>query len=340
MLKSSKICTSAHSSFFILYPSFSMPYVHYHSFKPSGRHYCHAPAKAVLQATDSLVIQVHAAAINHVDYKHRQWFGVVGVDVAGVVTQVSPDVTAFGVGDRVFGTTAGALADHAVCKASEMAALPATLTFVHGAALPIAYLAAYQALTNYGFAAGMRVLVIGASGGCGSAAVQLAKALGAVEVVGVCSQKNQEFVKSLGADNVLDYETQPLTADGRYERYFDFVLDTATGNGDTNYLEPAKAVLKDPAMHHVTLNDPTPSQWLRRLTGVPRPEAAALLVTQHNKRDLDAIVELLDRTKQVPAIDSIVPFTEAGVEAAFAKLQSRRARGRVVIDVSGAGAHP
>ncbi|KAF0692928.1 Aste57867_16039 [Aphanomyces stellatus] len=249
-----------------------MPAVYYNFLTSTGRSFSPADAKTVLQPIDSVVVQVHAAALNPVDYKLPSLFlhgRGIGLDFAGIVTQVSPDVTTVVVGDRVFGNATGTLADHAVCKASELAPLPSNFSFQEGAALPSAYLTGYQALVNHGFQEGHKVLVIGASGGCGSAGVQLAKAMGASEVVGVCSKKNEEFVKSLGADRIIDYQTQSI-GDGN-DKHFDFVYDTATNSGGgEDYLTSAKAVLKDPTKHHVALNGPL-SMWLRKLTGFPAP---------------------------------------------------------------------
>ncbi|KAF0706121.1 Aste57867_6811 [Aphanomyces stellatus] len=312
----------------------TMPSVLYNFFSSTGRRYYPAPATPTLKSNDSVIVEVKAAAINPVDYKLPSLFlhGYgVGIDVAGVVTQVSPDVTTFAVGDRVFGAAkGGSLADRTVCKASELAKLPNSFTFVQGAALPVAYISGYQALANHGFQEGHKVLVIGASGGCGSAGVQLAKAMGASEVVGVCSKKNEEFVKSLGADRIIDYQTQSI-GDGN-DKHFDFVYDTATNSGGgEDYLTSAKAVLKDPTKHHVALNGPL-SMWLRKLTGFPHP-TIALIVSSQNSTDLEAIVRHLERSNQRPIIDSEFDFTEHGVEDAFAKLRSRRTKGKIVINL-------
>ncbi|EQC28899.1 hypothetical protein SDRG_13409 [Saprolegnia diclina VS20] len=172
----------------------------YSIFAANGRWFNPDATKPVVGAKDSVVVQVKAASLNPIDYKLpallMQGKGV-GLDLAGVVTAVSPDVTTVAVGDRVFGSTNGSLAEHAICKASKLALLPASFSYVRGAALPTTFVTAYQALTKHGFQAGQSVLVIGASGGCGTAAIQLAKGLGAREVVGVCSKANEELVLSL-----------------------------------------------------------------------------------------------------------------------------------------------
>ncbi|CAK4642189.1 hypothetical protein LEN26_001491 [Aphanomyces euteiches] len=312
-----------------------MPSVNYNILSWSGRTFYPEPAKAVLKSKDSVVVEVKAAAINPVDYKLPKWFlhgRAVGLDFAGVVTEVSPDVTTVAVGDRVFGNAPGTLADKIVVTPSTIAKLPPSFSFKDGAALPVAYLSSYQALVNHGFTDGMKVLIIGASGGCGTAGVQLAKALGASEIVGVCSKKNEDFVKSLGADRIIDYQTQSI-ADG-HDKYFDFVLDTATASGGgENYLDSAKAVLKDPTKNHVSLNGPI-SLWLAKFTGIGRKDVA-LLVCEQKSADLESVVKYLELSNSRPVIDSIFPFTQEGVEEAFAKLQSRRVKGKIIINVSG-----
>ncbi|KAH9106097.1 hypothetical protein AeMF1_018205 [Aphanomyces euteiches] len=309
--------------------------VKYDIWSSRGRRFDTDAAKPSLEAKDSVVVDVKAAGINPVDYKLPKWFfhgKGIGLDFSGVVTQVSPDVQSVAVGDRVFGNTRGALSEQVVCNASHIAKLPTTFSFQEGAALPTAYLTSYQAFVNHGFEAGMKVLVIGASGGCGSAGVQLAKAMGASEVVGVCSKKNEEFVKSLGADRIIDYQTQSIV-DGNAQ-HFDFVLDTATASGGgENYLDDAKKVLKDPSKNHVALNGP-PSLWLGRLTPFGRKDID-LIMTEHKSADLEGFLKHLEQAGSRPVIDSVFPFTQEGVEEAFAKLASRRVKGKVVVDVGG-----
>ncbi|OQR88515.1 hypothetical protein THRCLA_10272, partial [Thraustotheca clavata] len=118
-------------------------------------------------------------------------------DIAGIATDVSSDVKGFAVGDHVFGRTHGSLADYTLCKASEIAHLPPSYSLIEGAALPTTYITGYQVLVKHGFQKDQSLLILGASGGCGTAAIQLAKALGASEIIGVCSKANEELVLSL-----------------------------------------------------------------------------------------------------------------------------------------------
>ena len=155
-------------------------------------------------------------------------YGVPGCDVAGHVEAVGHGVTQFKPGDEVFGASNGTCAEYVLAEASKLAPKPAKLTFVQAAALPIAALAALHALRDVGkVRPGQRVLINGASGGVGTVAVQIAKSLGA-HVTGVCSTRNVDMVRSIGADQVIDY-TQEDFAEGepRYDLIFDNVENRA-----------------------------------------------------------------------------------------------------------------
>ncbi|RQM28856.1 hypothetical protein B5M09_003409 [Aphanomyces astaci] len=239
-------------------------------------------------------------------------------------------VTTFCVVDRVCGNTRGPSQIKQLAEQLNWPSFDLRLRF-NKAALPCAYLTAYQGLINHGFEPGAKVLVTGASGGCGTAAIQLAKALGASEVVDVYSTKNEGFVKSIGADRTIDYETQSIVTGD--EGYFDFVFDAASGSpGGEDYLKKAKVVLTDPSKYHVTLSGPA-TFWIQLICGCS-PKHIALQMTSRKCADLTAIVELLNRSDQRPAIDTVFPFTNQGVVDAFAKLKSRRTKGKLIIDVA------
>lgn len=204
--------------------------------------------------------------------------------------------------------TGHADAVQALCDGAKLALKPKELAFTDAAALPTAYLTSLQALRTHGkLQAGGSVLVIGASGGCGLSGVKLAKALGAAEVVGVTSSKNAELVKAAGASRTVDYtseaEMSALLSEGPT---FDVVYDCATGSGKgEDYVKAAKAVLK-PGGVTVAING-----------------------------KLGELIKLLGTTGI--EIDSLHELSEAGVDAAFDRLKSRRARGKVVITVMEAG---
>jgi NADPH:quinone reductase-like Zn-dependent oxidoreductase len=190
---------------------------------------------------DGVLIRVYAAAVNPPDwagvtgvpYIVRPAFGmrrpknpVRGTDVAGVVEAVGRDVKRFRVGDAVFGSGVGTFAQYAIAEEKRLAPKPANITFEQAAAVPMAGLTAYQALRDVSdVQRGQKVLIVGAGGGIGTFAVQIAKWLGA-EVTGVCSTSKLDLVQSLGADHVIDYTKRDFTeGDERYDCILDNVLD-------------------------------------------------------------------------------------------------------------------
>lgn len=189
-------------------------------------------------AGGEVLVRVHAASLNPLDwhfltgtpYPIRAMSGlrrpkqpIRGVDLAGVVEAVGAGVTAFAPGDAVFGFGIGSFAERAIAKERALSRLPDGSTFEHGAAIPIAGITALQGLDRAGVTTGTSVLVNGAAGGVGTFAVQLAAARGA-EVTGVCSTRNVELVRSLGASRVIDYTSVDMMAEGRrYDVVFDNV---------------------------------------------------------------------------------------------------------------------
>ena len=183
----------------------------------------------VLQITDietpiakdnEVLIKTRAASVNPLDWRLKS--RCPGVDVAGEVVAMGKRVTQFKAGDAVFGTCRGAFAEYACTSESALVSKPVNLTFEQVACVPIAGLTALQALRDKGdLQPGQKVLINGAAGGVGTFAVQIAKSLGA-EVTGVCSTRNVEMVRSLGADLVIDYTQEDFTNKGRY---YDLVLD-------------------------------------------------------------------------------------------------------------------
>ena len=197
----------------------------------------HDDVRVPVPGKGEVLIRVRAAALNPIDFKMPQLLcgQVPGQDVAGVVEACGPETVAFSVGDEVFGFASrsnGSLAEFCIADVTKLARKPLELSFESAAAMPVAYLTGYQALIgNAGLKKGDAVIVLGASGGCGTAGVQLAARLGAREVVGVCSKGNAELVLQLGATRCVDYADADayaaLTRDGR----FDVIYDCASGNG-------------------------------------------------------------------------------------------------------------
>lgn len=256
---------------------------------------------------------------------------VAGLDVAGTVVEVGPAVTRFAVGDEVFGIARGSFADYAAAKAVKLARKPAGLTFEQAAALPVSGITALQALDRGGVRAGQHVLVLGASGGVGTFAVQLAKALGAT-VTGVASATKADLVAGLGADRVLDYATDDIAAGGL--RY-DVIVDIA-GNRALRRLRPlltSRGTL-------VIVGGEGGGRWtgmsrqLRALALSPfTRQRLTMVVAKEHHAGLDRLVELVASGRVVPAVERTFPLAEAS--AAMRHLVAGKARGKLVLTVVG-----
>ncbi|MFI7359312.1 NAD(P)-dependent alcohol dehydrogenase [Streptomyces avidinii] len=254
---------------------------------------------------------------------------VRGMDVAGVVEAVGPDVTRFRPGDEVYGNCSGSFAEYAVAKEGTLAAKPAGLGFEQAAAVPVSGCTALGAVRDSGrVEAGRSVLVLGASGGVGSFAVQVAKAYGA-HVTGVCSTAKTDLVRSLGADEVLDY-TQEDPVDG--SRRYDVILDIA-GNRPIARLRRALTARGTLAI----VGGEGGGRWIG---GNERQLGAMLLSpfvghrlrahgTLVRSRDLEALTELIEAGAVTPAVDRIYPLAE--VPDAIRRLRDGQVRGKLVI---------
>ena len=254
-----------------------------------------------------------------------------GRSVAGTVEAVGKDVTRFQRGDEVFGIGEGAFAEYARAPENKLAPKPANLTFEQAAAVAISGLPALQGLRDRGrVEAGQTVLIIGASGGVGTFAVQLAKAFGA-EVTAVCSTSKVEMVRSLGADHVIDYSRDDFAAG---EQRYDVILDIG-GNASLSRLRRALA----PEGTLVIVGGETGGRWLG---GSDRQVRALLLsrfvgerlttfISSENHEDLLVLKELIESGKVTPVIDRTYPLTEA--PQAIRYLELGHARGKVVITV-------
>jgi NADPH:quinone reductase-like Zn-dependent oxidoreductase len=299
---------------------------------------------------DEVIVSVGAASINPVDYKAPKLVvgAVVGLDFAGTVSHIGPSPTHdFKVGDVVFGSSKGSLADAILAKATSIARIAKGQSLLAAASMPVTYLTSLQALRDKGgLQKGGRVLIIGASGGCGIAALQLSKWIGASEIVAVCSGRNAELVRQHGATKVVDYTTTSLldvypessTPDSDK---FDVVFDAATNSGageDYKATGVALCATGDAARRHgqyVAINGAV-DMWLRAFT-IGQKANQHLFLTDTNTADLALLASLASAedgvAALVPVIDSVHPFTPEGVSAAFARLKTRRAAGKVVVDV-------
>ncbi len=256
---------------------------------------------------------------------------VRGREVAGTVAAIGANVTRFQPGDAVFGIGEGCFAEYAHALESKLAPMPANLSFEQAAPVAVSGLTALQGLRDHGqVEAGQRVLIIGASGGVGTFAVQLAKALGA-EVTAVCSTAKADMVESIGADHVLDYTREDF-ADGK-NRY-DVILDIG-GNASLARLRQALT----PRGTLVIAGGETGGRWLG---GADRQLRAVLLsrftgqklttfICNENYQDLIVLTGLIESGKVTPVIDRSYPLAET--PQAIRYLEQGNARGKVVIAV-------
>ncbi len=295
---------------------------------------------------DQVLIQVRAASVNPLDwrmmrgspYLGRMAFGLrrpndtrPGRDVAGLVEAVGRNVTQVKPGDAVFGAGRGSLAEYACAAASAVVIKPQNVTFEQAASSPVAGLTALQALRDKGqIQPGQKVLINGAAGGVGTFAVQIASWLGA-EVTGVCSTRNVEMVRSLGAAQVIDYTREDFTRRG--ERY-DVVLDCIVNHP----LSACRRVLK-PGGRCIIVGAPH-SPWLigfiarlikALLTSPFSSRKVMLFMARSSREDLSLMGELMATGRVIPVIDRRYSLNQ--VPEAMGYLEKGHARGKVVISV-------
>ena len=255
---------------------------------------------------------------------------VRGTDVAGRVAAVGTNVTRFRVGDEVFGTCDGAFAEQATARQATLALKPPNLSFDQAAAVPTSACTALQALRDTGgLTTGQRVLIIGASGGVGIYAVQIAKALGGL-VTGVCSTSKIDLVRSLGADQVIDYQHEDPTDNAQS---YDLILD-AGGNRSLSQLRRCLA----PQGTLVLVGGEGGGRWigagmrrsLRALALSPFiGQKLRMLIAAAKAADLDTLSELIKANKLNPVIEKAYPLDETA--DAIRYLQTGRARGKLII---------
>ncbi len=295
---------------------------------------------------DGVLVRVHAASVNPVDwhtmtgspYLVRLQAGLrkpkserLGIDFAGTVEAVGKDVTQFRAGDEVFGGRSGAFAEY-VCVRDAIAPKPANLTFEEAAAVPLAAITALQGLRDKGqVRPGQKVLINGTSGGVGTFAVQIAKSFGAV-VTGVCSTRNVDMVRSVGADHVIDYTQADFT---RSEHRYDLMLDIGGGRSWSD----CKRVLS-PNARVVLVGGPKPNRLTgvslshlvrTRLASLGRGRKVVLFLAKLNKEDLGVLRELLVAGNVTPVIDRRYELSE--VPDALRYLGEGHSRAKNVITV-------
>jgi NADPH:quinone reductase-like Zn-dependent oxidoreductase len=296
---------------------------------------------------DGVLLRVHAASIHVGDCLvmqglpkmmrpvyglRRPKYPIPGTDVAGVVEAVGKDVTTLRPGDEVFGWCKGAFATYVSVPADQLITKPANMTFEQAAAIGVSAIAALHAIRDHGnVTEGQKVMITGASGGVGTFAVQIAKALGA-EVTGVCSTRNLEMVRSIGADEVIDYTKEDFT---RVEPEFDLVLDNVGKRSLSDTRRPLAPAGK------LLANGAPVSGWFGGLGRVitamvqsmyVRQQAAPFLSTP-NREDLTTLKELAEAGKITPVIDETYPLSDGA--RAMAHVSEGHAQGKTVISVDG-----
>lgn len=278
-----------------------------------------------------LLVKVHAAGVNPVDWKIRSGAGQrmgltlpvhLGSEISGTVVQLGDGVDRFEVGDAIFGIIdSGGFAEYAIASAANMVRMPANLDFIAAAAVPLGALTAWQAMFDIAkLAGGQRLLVTGGSGGVGSLAIQLAKAKGA-HVTAMASGRNEDYVSSLGADAFIDYTRQPFE---QVANDMDVVFDTV--GGDT--FERAFQTLKQGGFLVTAVAFPKEADQ-KRGVGVARVQC------KPNAAQLDAIRDLVEAGKLKPCVSTLLPLDD--MRQALALSEGGRTRGKIVLQVADRG---
>ncbi len=293
-------------------------------------------------SASQLLVKVAASSVNPIDWKLRngslrflapvRFPSVPGFDLAGEVVETGAGTRKFKAGERVYACLAernrGACAEYAVVEENLTARTPDRLNDFEATAIPLAGMTALQALRNHGsLASGQRLLIVGASGGVGHYAVQIGKALGA-HVTAVCSGRNADWVRDLGADAIIDYTVR---SDFAAERPYDVVLDCIVSAP----LHAFEAVMAPQGVYLSTL--PTPSLMLRALLSrFTSGRRVKIVMLKPKGEDLAFLSRLVETGQLCSHIDRVYPLAE--LATAHERSQSGRAQGKIVIDVIGTGA--
>ncbi|MCX6029540.1 MAG: NAD(P)-dependent alcohol dehydrogenase [Chloroflexi bacterium] len=296
---------------------------------------------------DEALIKIHAASVNARDWRFmrakpffirlmpggllRPKNKILGADLAGRVEAVGSNVRQFQPGDEVFGYLSRyggrTFAEYVCAGEDEIALKPANLTFEQAAAVPLAAITALQGIRDKGnIQPGQKVLINGASGGVGTFAVQIAKSFGA-EVTGVCSTRNLEMVRSLGADHVIDYKKEDFTQNGQQ---YDLILAVNGYHPISDYLHALK-----PAGTYVVAGGSMFQLFQvasnRKRISKTGGQKTYVVSQEHNKKDLVFIKELLESGKIMPVIDGCYPLSKT--PEAFWYFEKVHPKGKVVISV-------
>jgi len=317
----------------------------YHEYGPPDVLKCEDVPKPVPKEKEVL-IKVRAASINPLDWRFikgeprfvrliarlfKMNIGRPGVDVAGEIEAVGPNVNAFKLGDKVFGSCSGAFAEYVCTAESKVVGIPDNVTFEQAASVNVAGLTAVQGLRDKAqLQRGQKVLINGAAGGVGTFAVQIAKTFGA-EVTGVCSTRNLELVRSIGADAVIDYTKEDFT---KLATRYDVILDCV---GNKSFSECRRVL--NPKGRLVMVGGPHDPKIMELLTPLLKAllfspfmnQKAIPFIAKASQADLSLIGELIATGKLTPVIDRCYNLNEAA--AAVRHVEEGHARGKVLIVV-------
>lgn len=295
---------------------------------------------------DEILVKVYAAAVNPLDWHYmrgtpylmRLMSGLgapkhtgIGRDFSGIVESVGTNITKFKAGDEVFGGASAAFAEYITIREEHALVLkPSNMTFQQAASVPVAGITALQALRDKGnVQAGQKVLINGASGGVGTFAVQIAKSFGA-EVTGVCSTRNLDMVRSLGADYVIDYKKEDYTTNGVQ---YDLIIDMI---GNHSLLENRKSLTPEGTMVMIGQEK---GNWIAPLKG---PVSALIIspfvdqkfvmfIAQLKKDDLETLGNLMQEGKVTPVIKKRYPLSEVAEAIRFS--EKGHAQGKIIIEM-------
>jgi len=294
---------------------------------------------------DELLIKVHTASVNPLDYhllKYaflRRVMSAVskvkitgpGRDVAGVVEAVGGNVTQFKPGDEVFGACNGSFAEYACARESALTSKPHNVSFGQAASSPVAALTALQGLRDQGqIQSGQKVLINGAAGGVGTFTVQIAKSFGA-EVTSVCSTRNVEMVQSIGADTVIDYTREDFTSNGQH---YDLIFDLVSNHSFSEHrraLTPRGIYIGAGVLGlHGSMIGVLTSRITELVLSPFVSQKFTSFIAKLNQKDLTAIGALMAEGKVTPVIDRRYSLSEAAEAVSY--LEEGHARGKVIID--------
>jgi NADPH:quinone reductase-like Zn-dependent oxidoreductase len=298
-------------------------------------------------ADDGVLVRVRAASVNRADWYElkgpliaRPMTGLrkprsarVGTDFAGTVEAVGSNVTEFRPGDAVFGGGPGAFAEYVFARARSVAQKPAAVSFEDAAAVPIAALTALQAIRDKGqLKPGQKVLINGASGGVGTFAVQIAKALGAGDVTAVCSTSKVDLVRSLGADHAVDYTREDFSQSGKRH---DLMIDVAGGKtwSECRRVLEREGTLVIVGGPMVTTNGLGPLGDIikKKLAALRSTQKVVFFIAKFNRPDLETLAGMLESGKLKPVVEKRYELSETA--DALRYMGEGHAQGKVVITV-------